>query len=63
MATHTDYKIVEEREVDGLVYQRVRFYEGAITTEDEMNIATGQIEPITRFRRTAMIEEVEYWYE
>ena len=31
----TDFKISEEREVDGIVYQKVRFYEGAITTEDE----------------------------
>jgi hypothetical protein len=62
-----DYKLVIEREVDGLVYQKVRFYEGAVTTEDETsyNSETDQFitEPVTRYRRTAMIEEREYYYE
>jgi len=57
-----DYKIVEEREIDGkLVYQKVRFYEGAITTENEETV--NGIEPVTRYRRTALIEEREYNYE
>ena len=59
---YADYKIVEEREVDGLIYQKVRFYEGDITTEDEWNGLTEQMEPVTRYRRTAMVEEVEYTY-
>lgn len=58
-----DYKIVEEREENGIKYQKVRFYEGNITTEDELNPLTDQIEPVTRYRRSAMIEEKEYWYE
>lgn len=61
-----DYKIVEEREVDGLIYQRVRFYEGDITTENESHIDDeGNVitEPVTRYRRTAFIEEREYYYD
>ena len=59
----TDYKIVEEREENGVIYQKVRFYEGDVTTEDELNLETNELEPVTRYRRTNMYEEVEYWYE
>ena len=59
----TDYKVVEEREEDGVIYQRVRFYEGDVTTEDEWNPETRSMEPVTRYRRTALLEEVEYTYE
>lgn len=58
-----DFKIVEEREENGLVYQRVRFYEGAETTEEEMNLETRELEPVTRYRRSNLLEEREYWYE
>lgn len=58
-----DYKIVSEIEIDGIVYQKVRFYEGEITTEDEFSFETGQMEPVTRYRRIVMFEEVEYTYE
>lgn len=58
-----DYKVVEEREEGDLIYQKVRFYEGDITTLDELNPSTGIIEPITRYRRSEMVEEIEYWYE
>ena len=57
-----DYKIVEEREDNGVIYQKVRYYEGKVTTEDELN-TDNEIVPVTRYRRTALIEEVEYWYE
>lgn len=60
-----DFKIVEEREIDGLVYQKVRFYEGDITTEDETRLVDNEFvtEPVTRYRRTSLIEEREYYYE
>ena len=62
-----DYKIVEEREINGIVYQKVQFYEGDITTEDEtvLDDVLGEpkLVPVTRYRRTAMIQEVEYTYE
>ena len=58
-----DYKIVEEKEVDGIFSQKVRFYAGDVTTENELNTVTGQEEPVTRYRRTSFIEEVEYTYE
>lgn len=58
-----DYKIVEERENNGIFYQKVRFYSGDITTEDELNIKTGNYEPVTRYRRTGLIDEREYNYE
>lgn len=58
-----DYKIVEEKEVNGeIVYQRVRYYTGEVTTEDEFNPDTEQLEPVTRYRRNGMVEEVEYLY-
>ena len=62
-----DFKITEEREVDGqIVYQKVRFYEGYVTTENEeaRNEVTMQLElkPVTRYRRTTVIDEVEYTY-
>lgn len=55
------YKIVEEKEVNGLIYQKVRFYDGAITTEDEETV--NGVEPVTRYRRTELLDEQEYWYE
>lgn len=58
-----DYKVVEEREENGLIYQKVRYYEGDVTTEDEYNSLSDSMEPVTRYRRTALVEEKEYWYE
>lgn len=59
-----DYKILEERVENGLVvYQRVRFYGGEITTEDEEDIVTRKLVPVTRYRRTKVLEEREYKYD
>ena len=62
-----DYKISEERESNGvLTYQKVRFYEGSISTENEkdvVNPGSSILIPVTRYRRKAMISEVEYIYE
>ena len=58
-----DYKIAEERTENGLIYQKVRYYEGDVTTENEYDTFTDTMEPVTRYRRTAMVEEREYWYE
>lgn len=58
-----DYKIVEEKSDEtGVYFQRVRYYTGAVTTKDEFNEETSQMEPVTRYRRTEMVEEVEYNY-
>lgn len=60
----TDYKIVEEREVNGTIeYQKVRFYQGATSTLDEYDVETNTLVPVTRYRRSDMYEEIEYWYE
>lgn len=59
----TDYKIVYEIEVDGVIKQVVRYYEGEETTEVEHNFLTHQDEPVTRYRRTNMYEEVTYEYD
>lgn len=61
---YTDYKIVEEREdANGDVYfQRVRYYQGEVSTQDEVNFETGNLEPVTRYRRNNMYEEIEYIY-
>ncbi|MCA9325725.1 hypothetical protein KDA23_06750 [Candidatus Saccharibacteria bacterium] len=59
-----DYKIAEEREDDGVIYQKVRYYEGDTTTEDERNPDNpDELIPVTRYRRVSLIEEVEYEYE
>ena len=59
-----DYKISEYTELkDGTVRVIVRFYEGAVTTEDEYNSMTQTMEPVTRYRRTSMFEEVGYTFE
>lgn len=60
-----DYKISEERYQYGqLVYQKVRFYEGDITTEPEPNPnIPGEVVDVTRYRRSALLEEVEYTYD
>lgn len=58
-----DYKIVEERSEGGIIYQKVRFYEGNVTIANEYNPTTEQLEPVERYRRTALIDEVEYEYQ
>jgi hypothetical protein len=60
----SDYKIVEERaDAQGnITYQRVRFYIGAVTTVDEYDYLQKQVVPVTAYRRTEMIDEVEYTY-
>ena len=60
-----DYKLSEQREENGIFYQKVRFYEGAVTTEDENDTTNpgGGMIPVTRYRRTGLIDEVEYTYE
>ena len=37
----------------------VRFYEGDITTELELNPKTNQIEPITKYRRFKKLDKIE----
>ncbi len=59
-----DYKIVEEREENGTVlYQKVRFYTGAITTEDEIDVISREVVPVTKYRRAAVIQEEENNYK
>lgn len=59
-----DYKFAKYTEHDdGTVSATVRFYDGAITTEEEevlLEDMTRVVQPVTRYRRTAMIEEVDY---
>ena len=58
-----DYKIVEEKEVNGeIVYQKVRYYLGDITIENEPDPDTGRMTPMEKYRRTTLNEEVEYTY-
>lgn len=58
-----DYKIVEEKEVDGVItYQRVRFYSGQEVQETATNPVTGVEETNIVYRRTALLDEVEYFY-
>lgn len=62
-----DYKIKTEVEENGvIVSQVVRYYQGAVTTENEyvadMQTLVGTLQPVTKYRRTALLEEVEYAY-
>jgi hypothetical protein len=56
MASLTDFK-VSRRTVDnrGVVTEVLRFFEGDIITEDELNPDTGRLEPVTRYRRVGII--------
>lgn len=51
-----DYKFDRISEADSRVKVSCSFYEGDVTTEDEQ-VEGGAIEPVTRYRRTALIEQ------
>ena len=54
----TDYKIHTIHEADdGKQVIAFRFYEGAITTEDEVD-ADGDTQSVTRYRRSAFLSEL-----
>ena len=56
-----DYKIVDIQDNgSGKLTVTVRYYTGAVTTEDEFNKETDSMEPVTRYRRTKLLEEVTY---
>ena len=57
-----DYKFTSIIENDNETKVKVRFYNGAITTENEFDVTTGTVIPITRYRRTSKIDEKEYTY-
>jgi|TARA_Y100000310_G_scaffold13201_1_gene13521 hypothetical protein len=56
----TDYKISLIRRSATLNLMVVRFYEGDITTEREMDPATGIVGPVTRYRRTRLLREEDF---
>lgn len=58
-----DFKIAEEREENGLIYQRVRFYQGDMVTEMVPIDLDGNMAELTYYKRSSLLEEVEYWYE
>jgi len=57
----TDYKFwYITRNDNGFIIEcAIRFYEGDITTEDEYNPLTQQLEPVTRYRRTKTLTSTE----
>jgi len=59
-----DYKIVSEKYDDqgNIKEQVIRFYNGEKSVLSEYNPITDSIEPIERYRRIKMIEEVIYIY-
>ncbi len=62
-----DYKFTKYIENDdGSVDCTVRYYDGEVTTEDETVIQpdgiTRIVQPVTRYRRTAIIEEIDYTF-
>ena len=57
MAGLCDYKIASRTDYDdGHSVLKVRFYEGDITTENEL-LLDGTIGPVTRYRRTGKLGE------
>lgn len=58
-----DYKIVrfshEKRHVDATV----RVYRGAVTTENEPVGLSGELQPVTRYRRIATVAERNFSYD
>jgi hypothetical protein len=62
-----DYKFSKYIEhTDGSVEATVRFYNGEVTTENEkvMQEDGSMVEqPVTRYRRTALVEEVDYVFK
>jgi|TARA_Y100000310_G_scaffold337736_1_gene425573 hypothetical protein len=56
----TDYKISSVVLRAGQLTVRVRFYEGAITTEDEPDPFTRRMVPVTRYRRQRLLRETAY---
>jgi hypothetical protein len=58
-----DYKIVSYSHEGRHVTANVRVYRGAITTEDEMNQQTLVLEPVTRYRRIAVVRERTFEYD
>lgn len=55
----TDFKISRLTQYDnGMCTVVARFYEGEVTTEDEL--VGREMKPVTRYRRTQMIREVTY---
>ena len=55
-----DYKISKTIEhANGDVAVFLRYYDGAVTTEDEFDDETGGQKPVTRYRRTAILSEEE----
>jgi hypothetical protein len=63
-----DYKFSKYIEYDdGSVEATVRFYDGEVTTEDEyVQLSDGitiELQPVTRYRRTAVVEEVDYVFK
>ena len=63
-----DFKIAQTQYDDSgnVSSQIVRYYEGVITEELEPvldALPSDELIPITRYRRGALIEEIEYTYE
>lgn len=57
----TDYKITHQH-IKNKTIGAIRIYEGDITTEDELNINDEPV-PVTRYRRTRLLREVEFDFQ
>ena len=55
----TDYKFwYITRDNNGFIIEAaVRFYEGSITTEDEIDIESNKLVPVTRYRRSKRLRK------
>ena len=62
MPSLTDYKTAHIQRGIGVLNTKVRFYEGDITTEIEWILTSLKdvLGPVTRYRRSRMIREVDY---
>ena len=58
-----DYKIVRFSHEGRHVEATVRVYRGAITTENEIVGLTNELQPVTRYRRIAVVGERNFSYD
>lgn len=58
-----DYKIVRFSHEGRHVEATVRVYRGAITTENEITGLANELQPVTRYRRIAVVGERNFSYD
>lgn len=59
-----DYKFSYTKELDGrFIEAKILVYDGKTTTENEKDLVTRELKPITRYRRTKILQQKTYYPE